>query len=79
MKAATKGEFGRLYTSSGEPNLRDPPAIEDGDPVGHHHRFLAVVCDVDGRDAELRLQRLDLVAHVLADARVQVGEGLIKQ
>ena len=35
--------------------------------------------DVDGGDAELLLQGLDLVAHGVPDARIEIGERLIEQ
>ena len=35
--------------------------------------------DVDRGDAELTLERLDLVAHALADAGVEIGERLVEQ
>src|ERR1700758_505228 len=40
-------------------DLRDMPGIEDGDAVGHYHRFLAVMRDVHGGDAKILLQCLD--------------------
>ena len=63
----------------GRAELGDAAGVEDGDAIGHHHRFLAVVRDVDRGDAELRLQGLDLVAHLFADARVEVRKRLVEQ
>ena len=54
-------------------DLRDPPGIENRDAVGYHHRFLPVVRHMHGGDAEGLLQCLDLVTHLLADARVEIG------
>src|SRR5258705_334102 len=55
-------------------HLGDAPLVEDDNAVGHHHRLLAIVSDVHRGDAEIALQRLDLVADILADARVEIGE-----
>ena len=60
-------------------DLRDSPGVENGDAVGHHHRLLPVVCDMHGGDAEGLLQCLDLVTHLLADARVEIGQRFVKQ
>ena len=40
------------------------PSLQDGDAVPERHRLGLVVRDVDGRDAESRLQRRDVGAHL---------------
>jgi len=54
-------------------DLGDASGIEDHDAVGHHHRFLAIVRDMHGRDAEPLLQCLDLVSHILAGLPASAG------
>ena len=51
----------------------------DGDAIAHRHRLDLVVRDVDRRDAELVLQARDLGAHVHAELRVEIREGLVHQ
>ncbi len=51
----------------------------DGDAVAHRHRLDLVVRDVDGRDAEIRLELRDLGAHLHAQLRVEVRERLVHQ
>jgi hypothetical protein len=55
------------------------PGIEYDTAVGHHHRLLPVMGDVHGGDAGLLLERLDLVAHFLADPCIEIGQGLVKE
>ena len=47
--------------------------------VGHRHRLLLVVRDVDERDAELVLDRLQLELHLLAQLQVERAERLVQQ
>ena len=49
------------------------------DPVGYGQRLFLVVGDVDGRDAQLRLQLPDLVPGLLAQLGVQVGQRFVEQ
>jgi len=60
-------------------DLRDAAGIEYGDMVGHDHGLLPVVRHMHGGDAEGLLQCLDLVAHLLADPRVEIGQRLVEQ
>src|SRR6266851_591677 len=60
-------------------DLRDAHAIENDDAIGHDHRFLPVMRDMHGGDAEGLLQCLDLVAHLLSDPRVEIGQRLVEQ
>ena len=59
--------------------LHDPARLEHDDAVGEREGLLLVVCHQDRRDAQLALQRADLVAHLLAEARVEVRERLVEQ
>src|SRR5271165_1335897 len=78
-EACDKGRVRPVVDLLGGADLRDMPGFEDGDTVGHHHRLLAVVRDMHRGDAEILLQGLDLVPHLLADAGVEVGERLVEQ
>ena len=60
-------------------HLLDPPLVHDGDAVGGDHRLRLVVGDVDRRDVELVVEAPDLVAHLLAEVRVEIREGLVQQ
>ena len=60
-------------------DLDDVASRHDGDPVRHHHGLLAIVGDMDRSNADLLLDRLDLMAHGRPDARIEVGERLIEQ
>ena len=44
-------------------DLLEPAGVHQGDAVGHRHRLLLVVRDVDRGDAERLLQLADLAAH----------------
>ena len=60
-------------------DLRGATAVENDDAISHYHGLLAVMRDMHGGDAEGLLQRLDLVAHLLADSRVEIGQWLVQQ
>ena len=60
-------------------DLGDPPRVEDHHAVRHGHRLLAVVGHEDGGEAEALLEASHLVAHVLADPRVEVRERLVEE
>ena len=49
------------------------------DAVAHRHRLGLVVRDVDGGDAEVVLDPRDLGAHLHAELRVEVRQGLVHQ
>ena len=59
--------------------LLDPPAVHHRDRVGHRHRFLLVVRDVDERDPDLLLDPLELHLHVLAQLEVERAERLVEK
>ena len=63
----------------GRPHLVDAPVEHDHDAVGDHHRFGLIVGHVDGRDPDPLLQRPDEETHLLAELRVEVGQGLVQQ
>ena len=60
-------------------DLLDPPLVEDGEPVAHRQRLLLVVRDVDERDAEVALQRLEEDLHLLAQLQVERAERLVEE
>jgi hypothetical protein len=78
-KAGDERRVGVIVDLLRGPDLDGAPGIEDGDAIGHHHRLLSVVRDVDGGDAKVLLERLDLVPHLLADPRVKIGERFVEQ
>ena len=60
-------------------DLLDPAAVEDGDPIRHHHRLLLIVGDVDDGHAQPLVDGADLVLHFLAQTAVQSAERLVHQ
>ncbi|ELZ67519.1 phenol hydroxylase [Haloferax prahovense DSM 18310] len=60
-------------------DLLEFAVVEDGDSVAHRHRLRLVVSDVDGGDAEVLLQALELRPHLRAKFGVQVGQRLVHQ
>ena len=59
--------------------LHDVPVLHQHDVVGHGHGLGLVVRDVDGRNAQLELDLLELVAHLIAQLRVEIAQRLIEQ
>jgi hypothetical protein len=57
----------------------DPAVVHDGDAVGHAHRLLLVVRDVQHGYAEALLDFLDLDLHLEAQVLVERAEGLVHQ
>ena len=55
------------------------PPLHGDDPVGQGHRLDLVVRDVDRGGAERLVQLLDLAAHLLAQAGVEVRQRLVEQ
>src|SRR5581483_7313603 len=53
--------------------------IEDGDAIGHRQRLALVVGDEHEGDAELLLQRLELLLHLLAKLQVERTERLVEK
>ena len=60
-------------------DLLDPALAHHDDPIGQRERLLLVVGDVDRRDAELALDRADLLAQRDADLRVERRQRLVEQ
>ena len=60
-------------------HLLDMAVRHHGDPVGHRQRLFLVVRDVDERDPELLLDRLQLDLQRLAQLRVERAEWLVEQ
>ena len=59
--------------------LDDPAGIHHQHAVGQDHRLALVVRDEDRRDADPRLDLLQLEAHLVAPPRVEIGERLVEQ
>ncbi len=59
--------------------LRDRALVHHDDAVGHRHRLRLVVRHVDDGQREALLQLADLLAHLPAQARVEVGQRLVEQ
>ena len=53
--------------------------VHDRDAVGHRERLLLVVGDVEERDPDLALDRLQLHLHLLAQLQVERAERLVEQ
>ena len=78
-KPATNGLPGLLVDLRRRPDLLDPPVVEDRDPVRHRQRLLLVVRDVDEGDPHVRLDRLQLHLHLLAELQVERAERLVQE
>ena len=59
--------------------LLDPALVHHHDEVGQRHRLFLAVGDMDEGDAEPRLQRLQLLAHLDAQERVERRQRLVEQ
>ena len=59
--------------------LLDVAVAHDRDRVGHRHRLLLVVRDVDEGDADLALDPLQLELHLLAELEVERPERFVEQ
>ena len=70
---------GSLVDLRGGAHLLDAAPVEDGDPVAHGERLVLVVGDVDERDAQLRLDGLELQLHLLAQLEVERAEWLVEE
>ena len=53
--------------------------VEDGHPVAHGQGLVLVVGHVDRGDPELALQVLELLAQLVPEFRVQVGQRLVEE
>ena len=70
----------RLLVELGRrPELLDPALVHHRDRVGHRHRLLLIVRDVDEREPEIVLDRLQLELHLLAQLQVECAERLVEQ
>jgi hypothetical protein len=79
QEVAHEGGGGPLVERSRRADLLHAPPVHDREAVGKAQRLDLVVGDEQHRDAEPALQQLDLHAHLLAQLRVQVAEGLVEQ
>ena len=71
--------LGIVVDLGGGTHLLELALVHDHDPVGEAHGLLLVVGDEDDRDAQVALDLLQLLAHLLADLGVQGGEGLVEK
>ena len=60
-------------------DLDDLAVVEHGHAIGHRQGFALVVGDEDEGDAELLLQRLQFLLHLLAELEVERAERLVEQ
>src|SRR5260221_124440 len=65
-----------LVDVGGTSDLLDPALVEDGHAVAHRQRLFLVMRDVDERDAEVLLQRLEEDLHLLAQLQIERAERL---
>ena len=61
------------------PLLHDVTILHQHDVIRHRHGFGLVMRDVDGGNAQLRLNLLQLIAHLIAELRVEVAKRLVQQ
>ena len=59
--------------------LLDATAVHHRDSVGHRHRLLLVVGDVDEGDADVVLQALDEKLHLLPQLQIERAQRLVEQ
>src|SRR5436190_9144421 len=78
-EAGHEGRFRLLVKLVRRPELLDPPLVHDRDPVGHRHRLLLVVRDVDEGDADVVLEALDEELHLLAELHIERAERLVEK
>ena len=68
-----------LIDIGGHADLDDLAVVEHGDAIGHRQSFALVVRDEDEGDAELLLQRLQLLLHLLPELEVERAERLVEE
>ena len=74
------GEGARLVIDAlGRADLQDLAAMHDHDAVREGHGLALVVGHIDRGDSEALLQSAELVAGLQAQARVEIGQGLVEQ
>ena len=71
--------LGTLVEIGRTAELLDLAGVHDRDPVRHRHRLFLVVRDVDERDADVVLDRLELELHLLAELQVERAERLVEE
>src|SRR5437762_9710875 len=71
-RGAVKNLLGRTV-------LHDASGVDDGDAIRKRQRFLAVVRDVDGGDADSSLERAQLVTKLDAHFVVEVRHRLVEE
>ena len=59
--------------------LLDVAGAHHRDPIGHGHRLVLVVGDVDEGDAYLRLDALELELHLFAQLEIECAQWLVEQ
>ncbi len=59
--------------------LHHAALVHHGDPVGNRHRLFLIVCHVYGGDRQPALQVSNLLSHLDAQLRIEVGQRLIEQ
>ena len=75
-----EGRYCRLaVASSGRADLVDHALVHDDDAIGDRQRFLLVVGDQDGRDAEPPLQHADFAPQPHALPRIECRQRLVEQ
>ncbi len=70
---------GALVDVGGRLDLDDLAVIENGDAIGHRKRLALIVGDKDEGDAELFLQRLQLLLHLLSEFEIERAERLVEE
>ena len=78
-EARDEGRRGGLVHVLGRAHLLDAPGVQHDDAVGERHGLDLIVRDVDRGRAHALAQLLDLGAHLHAQLRVEVGQGLVEQ
>ena len=78
-EAGDEFRCGTVVEILGAAQLHDRALIHHGDAVGHRHRLFLVVGHVYGRDRQALLQVANFLAHLHAQARVEVGQRLVEQ
>ena len=78
-KAPDEGVCGPLIDFARRSDLVDPAVVEDRDAVGHAHRLLLIVRDIEHGHAEALLDLLDLDLHLKAQILVERAQRLVHQ
>ena len=60
-------------------DLLDAALVHDDDGIGHGQCFFLIVGHIDERDAQRLLDPLQLVLHILAQAKIQSAQGFIQE